>query len=239
MGKNSENAPMLVAQGGPLNGQRWSIRKKMYVGRGDTCDIVIPERQVSRQHLSLTPTSEGTLIEDLGSKNGTHHNGAPLTKPTLLEDGDVIQIALVQAFLFISSDATLPLEAGDILAASPIPGKLRLDKRSRRVFIQDQEIIPPLSVSQYRLLEMLYDHQNQVVARNDLMEYVWSGKEAVFVSDQALDALVRRLRERIAEADATHDYITTIRGHGLRLDNPEVDPKLIIQTHKETIHREK
>jgi DNA-binding response OmpR family regulator len=39
------------------------------------------------------------------------------------------------------------------------------------------------------------------------------------VSDQALGALIRRLRDRYA-LDPTHQYIDTVRGHGIRLDNP-------------------
>ncbi len=40
------------------------------------------------------------------------------------------------------------------------------------------------------------------------------------VSEQAIDALVRRLRDRLAEVDPTFQYIVTVRGHGFRLDNP-------------------
>jgi DNA-binding winged helix-turn-helix (wHTH) protein len=40
------------------------------------------------------------------------------------------------------------------------------------------------------------------------------------VSDQALDALIRRLRDRLAALDPTHQFIDTVRGHGIRLDNP-------------------
>ena len=39
------------------------------------------------------------------------------------------------------------------------------------------------------------------------------------VSDQALDALIRRLRNRLAMIDPNHQYIDTVRGHGVRLDN--------------------
>ena len=38
----------------------------------------------------------------------------------------------------------------------------------------------------------------------------------------ALDALIRRLRDRLASLDPTHQYIATVRGHGIRLDNPPV-----------------
>ena len=40
------------------------------------------------------------------------------------------------------------------------------------------------------------------------------------VSEQAIDALVRRLRDRLAEVDGSHQYIVTVRGHGFKLDNP-------------------
>ena len=62
-----------------------------------------------------------------------------------------------------------------------------------------------------------------MVTRAELVEQVWSEEEAVGVSEQALDALIRRLRDRLAAVDSTHSYITTIRGHGLRLDNPPID----------------
>lgn len=218
-----DEVPILVAQGGPLNGQRWLLRKKIIIGRENTCAITIPERQVSRHHASLTPSQEGIELEDLGSKNGTHCNGKSLQDKILLKDGDVIQIALVQSFVFMSSDATLPLDAEELSLLTQTSTILRLEKRSRRVWIRNQEILPPLSVSQYKLLEMLYDRQNQLVSRDDLIEFVWGEKQAILVSDQALDALVRRLRERISEIDHSHDYIATVRGHGLRLDNPEIN----------------
>ena len=48
---------------------------------------------------------------------------------------------------------------------------------------------------------------------------VWEDEEASGVSEQALDALVRRLRTRLQEFDPKHDYIVTVRGYGLRLEN--------------------
>ncbi|MCH7481114.1 MAG: winged helix-turn-helix domain-containing protein, partial [Chloroflexi bacterium] len=49
---------------------------------------------------------------------------------------------------------------------------------------------------------------------------VWQEEEAYEVSNQALDALVRRLRDRIREADPKNAYVITVRGHVLRLENP-------------------
>jgi len=219
MGKLGEEFPILIAQAGPLNGQRWIINKNMLIGRDGTCDIVIQQRQVSRQHARILSARSGLILEDLGSKNGTHCNGQHINEPTSLKDGDVIQIALIQIFLFTSSDATLPLDEEDYSISLPMQGLLKLDKKSRRVWIGDQEINPPLSVSQYKLLEILYENPQQVVARTTIIEYVWGNNQADYVSEQALDALVRRLRERLTLINSSDEFITTIRGHGLRLDN--------------------
>lgn len=222
--RNPEERPILVAQAGPFDGQRWILQEHLVIGRDAECDIVIPNRQVSRQHARFSVTENGVYIEDLGSKNGTHVNGEELGGRMLLQDGDVVQIALTQQFVFLSSDATIPLEGGIDLAKlirmPPETSKLKLDKRSRRVWIDKNEIIPPLSVAQFNLLEILYNDSGQVVPRTEIIHAVWGEENAVAVSDQALDALVRRLRDRLAEADPSHEYVVTVRGHGLRLENP-------------------
>lgn len=224
MERKGEDAPLIIAQTGPLNGQRWSVRNRLIIGRDQTCDIVIADRQVSRQHVQITPTEDGIFVKDMGSKNGTHCNGKIILEPTLLQDGDIFQIAFVQEFFYLSSDATLPLEDNNIAFSANQPKHLlRLEKRSRRVWIGEKEILPPLSVSQFKLLQELYENQGRVVARSRLIEVVWGQEQAVTVSEQALDALIRRLRDRIADTDATRVIVATVRGHGLRLDNPQLE----------------
>ncbi len=256
MEKTTDEVALLVAQSGPLNGQRWALRDTILVGRDELCDIVIPDRQVSRRHARFMNTPKGVIVEDLNSKNGTHLNGKQVSETFILQDGDLVQIALAQKFVFLSSDATLPLgpdfinlqaEAANGKAPRARPGfgepdtleslqRLRLDKRSHRVWIRfagvsaskhksklhEVEIDPPLSASQFRMLEMLYDQQGKVVSRQDLVAGVWGAEEAIGVSEQALDALIRRLRDRLASIDPGHTFIITVRGHGLRLDNPSV-----------------
>jgi len=221
MERNNEDTPVLVGQSGPLSGQRWMVRDSLVVGRDAGCDVMIPSRQVSRNHARLLVTGDGTSIEDLGSKNGTHLNGETLSEAEILNDGDVIQIAFAQQFIFLSSDATMPLEMGDLEGmVPPQEGLLKLEKDSRQVWIREQELLPPLSASQFQLLEMLYENQDRVIARKDIIAEIWGADNAVEVSEQALDALVRRLRDRLATIEPSHPFIVTIRGHGLRLDNP-------------------
>jgi pSer/pThr/pTyr-binding forkhead associated (FHA) protein len=220
MEQGQKETPLLVAQTGQLAGQRWQLKHRMIIGRDSSCDIVIPDRQISRHHARITPTSTGVVLEDLGSKNGTHWNGHLVKESIQLQDGDNVQIAYAQQFTFISSDATLPLDSEETDYQSIDNGGLRIEKRSRRVWIGEAEVVPPLSVSQYKLLEVLYENQGRVVSRHKIITTVWGENEAEVVSEQALDALVRRLRDRLASVDTRHSYIVTVRGHGLRLDNP-------------------
>jgi len=208
--------PLLIAQSGPLEGQRWKIKSDIILGRNSSCDIVIPMRQVSRQHSRVYLKQDRAFVEDLGSKNGTFVNGRLLLEPVPLEDGDELQISLAQHFIFLSSDATMPLEN-----LPPQMGKrrLRIDVGARRVWVLEKEVDPPLSASQFNLLVVLYHQTGEVVSRTEIIEAVW-GKAAEGVTEQALDALVRRLRDRLTELDTTREYVVTIRGHGLRLDNP-------------------
>jgi DNA-binding winged helix-turn-helix (wHTH) protein len=218
----TEDYPSLIAQSGPLNGQRWVIKGDVIVGRDDSCNVVIQDRQVSRYHARFVNLPQGIQLEDLGSKNGTHINGKEVVEPVMLQDGDVIQIAFAQQFIYLSSDSTLPLESPPKKSTEIAPSTrlLRLNKRSRRVWIGDDELLPPLSVSQYQLMELLYDNPGRVVARSELIQAVWGQEDAVGVSEQALDALIRRLRDRLAEINPKHAFLVTVRGHGLRLDNP-------------------
>lgn len=223
MDNSSEEIPLFVAQTGPLDGKRWLLNSRFVIGRDPSCNIVISHRQVSRYHARLTPASSGIWLEDLGSKNGTHLNGHRVLESTLLKDGDNVQVAFTQKFTYLSSDATIPLDMDETDYQPIRVSLLRLEKRSRRVWIGEQEVLPPLSVSQFKLLELLYNNQGRVVPRFKLIETVWGEEQAVEVSEQALDALVRRLRDRLATTDPSRSFVATVRGHGLRLDNPPVE----------------
>lgn len=214
---NDQDYPVLVAQNGPLAGERWKIDRPLVMGREPGCEVVIPERQVSRYHARLTPGPSGVVLEDLGSKNGTHYGGTRISAPIVLQDGDTFQVAVAQEFQFLSSDATTPLETGPLRMA----GRLLLDIRSRQVWVNQQQMTPPLSALQFHLLWVLYQRQGQVVTRPELVSEVWGDEQSAGVTDQALDALIRRLRDRLAEMDPSHNYIITVRGHGLMLENPD------------------
>jgi len=210
------DVPILVAQNGALQGSHWRLDSEtLLIGRGSDCDIVIADRQISRYHARIRRAPEGFLLEDLGSKNGTHLNGASVRTPAVLQDGDVIQVAFALELAFVGREATMPL----LRESREGPPRLRMDSLSHRVWIGERELDPPLSPPQYRLLDMLYRSGARVVARADIVQTVWPDEEGEGVSEQAVDALVRRLRDRLAELAPEHGFVVTVRGHGFRIDN--------------------
>lgn len=205
---------MLILQRGGEPSTRWPLeRTQITIGRSPDCDIVLDDRQVSRHHALIRWENGQYIVQDLGSKNGTHVNGRELTGPYVLQDGDEIQIALRYRMAFVDAEETAPL------VLDLPPQGLTLVKETRQVYVGGKELSPPLSLPQYRLLELLVDAGGGVVNREAVVHAVWPEAVEEGVSEQAIDALVRRLRERIAELDPDHAYVLTVRGHGFRFQN--------------------
>jgi hypothetical protein len=206
---------MLVLRHGTEAGRRWVLSRTtpLHIGRNDDCDITLPDRQVSRNHARIFWQDEGYFIEDLGSKNGTHVNGQELEGSVRLEDGDELQVALRFKLAFVDAGATAPLTLEGTQTG------LRIEQETRQVWVNNSMIDPPLSLHQYRLLQALWEVGGGVVTREQIVDIVWPEASGEGVSEQAIDALVRRLRERIAECDEEFRYIVTVRGHGFRLEN--------------------
>jgi DNA-binding winged helix-turn-helix (wHTH) protein len=211
----ARESAMLVLQRGAEAGRRWPLDKTrpLMIGRSSDCDISLPDRQVSRYHARVSWRGDGYQVEDLGSKNGTHVNGQSVNEPAELADGDELQIALRFKLAFVDAGATAPLTF-----ESTNQG-LRLEPETRQVWVNGVMLDPPLSLHQYRLLEALWNSGGGVVTRDQIVNAVWPEASGEGVSEQAIDALVRRLRERLAEVDTEFRYVVTVRGHGFRLEN--------------------
>lgn len=205
--------PILTGLTGKYLNQYWVLdQDSVIIGRDEDCDISIPERQISRHHVRLFRENGVFYLEDLSSRNGTWINNTKLEGVRELNDGDEIELALVAKLQFVGSGATAPLPF-----EVPSVKKLRIDLETRRVFIDEQEVDPPLSLPQYRLIELLYLNKGRICTRDQVVETVWPDAVGEGVSEQAIDALVRRLRDRLGEIDPDEQYIVTVRGHGFRL----------------------
>lgn len=216
---NQEIAMLLVQEGNSPKTQWPLVEAKTIIGRDSDSDVQINDRQVSRQHAEISRTIEGYAIRDMGSKNGTFLNGESVSaEPRLMRNGDEVGIALCAKLTFVEDEATAPV----ILELQKQPS-IKMDLAAKRVWVAGVEVNPPLSLAQYTLLELLYENSGNVVSRDKVVQAVWPDEEAEGISEQAIDALARRLRERIAEIDPDNKYVETVRGHGFRLNLAERD----------------
>ncbi len=209
-GERREGALFILVDGNQR--RQFSLGEVTHIGRDRENEVVLDDRQVSRRHAVVRHTADGYVLEDLDSKNGTWLGGKRVTQPVLLQDGDEVIIAARYKLHFVAADATAPIV---------FEGRgLRLDPQTMTVYVNGQALHPPLSGPQYELLAMLYAAAGHVVPRERIVGQVWPDEEGYGVSEEAVDALVRRLRVRLAELDPSHNYIVTVRGYGFRLDNP-------------------
>jgi DNA-binding winged helix-turn-helix (wHTH) protein len=61
-------------------------------GRGEECAVVIDASTVSRRHAKITVHAGSITIEDLESTNGTRVNGMPITVPTVIANGNKVEL---------------------------------------------------------------------------------------------------------------------------------------------------
>ena len=110
--------PSLAITGGvparaPL---RLEVTDRRYLaGRSESCDLRLASEEISREHLEIVRQWDGVVVKDLGSKNGVLVNGALLTGPRRLRDGDTVQVG--PALLRLSDPADRYLRDFEALAS--------------------------------------------------------------------------------------------------------------------------
>jgi len=65
--------------------------RRIYIGRDDSCDVVVRGNSVSRRHASIAPVAGGFMLRD-ESVNGTLVNGVRVVGTYLLGNGDVVRV---------------------------------------------------------------------------------------------------------------------------------------------------
>jgi DNA-binding response OmpR family regulator len=86
---------------------------------------------------------------------------------------------------------------------------LVLDLISHRTFRKGHEI--HLSLTEFRLLELLVRNADSIVSRHEILSCVWGNRREV--TDNTLDAFVRLLRKKVDESCETK-LVQTHRGFG-------------------------
>ncbi len=68
---------------------------RIVIGRLQSCDICLNDRNVSRQHAAFLARPSGWAVADLGSTNGTMLNGVTVTDSPL-RDGDIVTVGVTE-----------------------------------------------------------------------------------------------------------------------------------------------
>jgi hypothetical protein len=112
----------LVMSEGPQPDQTFVLdHDRLTIGRDPNNDIVINDPQVSRQHARIRRQGGLTVIEDMGSTNGTFVNGMRLANPHTLATGDSISLgdAVTLTYHEAAIATTEPLGGRPTIAGMP------------------------------------------------------------------------------------------------------------------------
>ena len=88
-------------------------------------------------------------------------------------------------------------------------GSFILNTAGRIIEKEDTKI--ELTKNEYKILEYLVLHRQQVISRDEIMDYLWESEE--FVDDNTLNVNIKRLRTKLEELGIINQ-IETRRGQG-------------------------
>ena len=91
-------------------------------------------------------------------------------------------------------------------------GKLTLNAATREVTVAGAAL--ELTFKEFALLQILMEHQNRAIDREELLSKVWG--DDYCGETRTLDIHIATLRQKLRAADAESDYIKTVRGVGYR-----------------------
>jgi len=79
--------------GGPMDGQVYSFKKSVTIGRDPNCEIPLQlDNYLSRRHAQILVIPPECFLEDLGSTNGTFIEDERLTQRVLLKNGQHFRV---------------------------------------------------------------------------------------------------------------------------------------------------
>jgi pSer/pThr/pTyr-binding forkhead associated (FHA) protein len=120
--------PRVLLRGvsGPTFGKTFALSGSMIMGRQPECDIPVPSDEVSRKHARLTAQTDGVVVDDLGSANGTFVNDKRVQN-AVLHVGDELRLDTVRFQLSTPGSlkvAQTPLPVPSEAAGNPGGGRM-------------------------------------------------------------------------------------------------------------------
>jgi hypothetical protein len=93
---------------------------------------------------------------------------------------------------------------------------LLIDTTTGEIYKNGIRLDTQLSANEYKLVRFLEENSYQVIDRDRIADCVWGASTNEGVTDESIDQLVSRLREKIEDDKNNPQHITTIRGRGFQ-----------------------
>ena len=180
--------------------------------RLDACDLVI---------LDLWSWSADTFVSAAGRR-------PPLTLAIVGDSARDEAITRLESGL----DAWLPASAGLPALIAMVRAMLRrrldatgleIDVARRRASLHGEPL--RLSRQEFQLLRLFANHPGHVFDRETLLAALWGGRSPV--GARTVDALIKRLRQRLQASGAGQTAIETVRGVGYRFAESPAGPRVL------------
>lgn len=200
------------------------LRAAYWVASKHSVEPVIPLASSSRIRTecrriwhSLTPDEQKTMtILTSGAPVGSQHKRAV---------GSLIRKGIVNNSGEVGPRIFLGLLAEYVDREKPhIGAELQVDREGRIVWVNGYAV-DDLAPLEFELIDYLDQRAGQACSREDLIEHLYPGSQGDMQSEgNALEAVVKRLRQALGPDSDRFRYVQTVRGHGYRLvKNPEQD----------------
>lgn len=175
-------------------------------------DILMPEmdgREVCRrlrQANDWTPVIMLTQIDATGEKISSLEEGADdyLNKP--FDSYELI--ARIRALLRRQVVAGRPTD----LANALISGRLRLERETHRIWLEEQEVL--LTTKAFGVLAHLMSRPNVVISREQLLDHIWGWDDPSGM--RTVDVRIAEIRRKLGDLATEPEFIETIPGEGYR-----------------------
>jgi DNA-binding NtrC family response regulator len=129
----------LLVLSGPESGQSHALTRAEYLlGKAPTCDIVLTDKTISREHLRLTVHDEHVVATDLGSRNGSSCDGRRFSELEL-HPGTIITLGTTELKLVPEETAKRSLLLSNLERFGALVGTSR---RMREVFTLLERLSP-------------------------------------------------------------------------------------------------
>ena len=93
---------------------------RLLIGRGQSVQVWINDKNISREHCAISCQNDQVLIEDLNSRNGTFVNAQRILQLSPMADGDQVKLASNQLLHYFFRESSARIKPGTTRAVEVI-----------------------------------------------------------------------------------------------------------------------